>query len=229
MTTLFSADFESPNNNFNSWTQLSGTSNGGEVREVIAGAALAGSYGAHFAIANQGSTDSSWVRHQATDDAGRNIFSLRALIQVNSVAGAGAVSFMYLRRVSVATIAYLQYNNGTWQLFVRKLDATTTTVDFSSGLSTGVTYDVEILYDVSGANPVATIIVDGAIQATYTDTSSGTIQRPYDARIHIREEAEGAYGDVYFDNAVVADAQQQTVGGGATVRPRGLLTTGVGC
>jgi hypothetical protein len=127
-------------------------------------------------------------------------------IQMNSVNGAGTLRIMHLRDETRAkSAARVQYSNGVWQLYLLLKNASSTTVNFTTAISPGTWHLLELTYDWSLAQPVARAYVDGVLQATITDTTAGSNYNINSTYFLTYEDVITATGDIFFDDAKVAN------------------------
>ena len=135
-----------------------------------------------------------------------HIVSAQSMVKVNSVSGAGEIRILHLRdearRQERGTA--IHYNNGVWQLNVLRKDGTSVNANFTTGLATGVWQRVELTYNWSGAQPVVSAYLNGVLQATITDTTTGTAYNVNSLYCLAYEDVPTAATDVYFDDVKVA-------------------------
>jgi len=200
---LFSDGFES--GDFSLWLGSSGNGRAGSKAEVITAAAFAGTYGAHFNNLNGGFTRTGPYRAANFTVPTNHIISAQSMVKVNSVSGAGEIRILHLRDEARAkTAARVQYNNGVWQLNLLRKDGTSVNANFTTGLATGAWQRVELTYNWSGAQPVASAYLNGVLQASVTDTTTGTAYNVNSLYCLAYEDIPTAATDVYFDEVKVA-------------------------
>lgn len=205
MSILFQDGFES--GDASAWTSTASSGVGSTVA-ADATSKYAGSYGLHLTKPTGGNNGYARVIKVITP-SGTGITSLQFRFRVVAVSGAGDMTFasLYYNQSPLWNrIAALVISNSQWQLFLRKKDGTTQTANVS--FSTGTWYLVEIIYDTSGANPVASIYIDNALAATITDNTSGTVYTPDEARLDTHETSWTITGEAHYDDVSVADVEQ---------------------
>ena len=190
---------------FSLWLGSSGNGRAGSKAEVIAAAAYAGTYGAHFNNLSGGFTNTGPYRAATFTVPTNHIVSAQSIVKVNSVSGAGEIRILHLRDEARAkSVARIHYNNGVWQLNVLRKDGTSVNANFTTGLTTGVWQRVELTYNWSGAQPVVSAYLNGVLQATITDTTTGTAYNVNSLYCLAYEDVPTAATDVYFDEVKVA-------------------------
>ncbi|MEO8285683.1 MAG: hypothetical protein ABI670_04560 [Chloroflexota bacterium] len=202
---LFYDGFES--GNFSQWTSVVTSTTSGSRSEVIAGAAYAGTRGAHLTNGVGGRADNGSYCLITITPPASHVLSAQARVKINSISGAGSLRVFQLRdEVRGRTVLRVQYNNGVWQLYLARKDGTTTVTNLASGLSVGTWQLLEATYDWSGAQPVARVYVGGVLQATITDSSAGVALSPNRVFCMVYEDVITVPGDIYFDEVRVANA-----------------------
>lgn len=194
---------------FSAWsiTYTAGTGS----NSVTTGSKQSGTYG----YRSEGTTNTNW-RYQAgknfTTPANNKSFA-RFYVYPVSISGSGVLRIggLYKENPVFNRIASIHYDNGSWFLNVRNLDTSETSTALSAGLTVGAWNEVEVSYDASGANPVTTVWLNNTQVATYTDTSSGTLNQPDRVTIGGHETSWGVTADLYFDDVQVSDDR---IGGG---------------
>jgi hypothetical protein len=203
VTTIFADDFEM--RNFSKWTGSILGTQPGSVKEVIGAAAYAGAVGAHFSNGVGGTLSTgSYAWKDFTSPANR-VVSAQTRIKINSTAGTGSVRlFQFRDNTTGQSMARVSYVNGVIQLVMVRRNATVVTANLPSTLANGSWHLLELMYDWSGAQPVATVWVDGVVQATLTDTTAGTTYAVTRVIVEAYEDKVTASADAYFDDVRVA-------------------------
>ena len=185
---IFSDGFES--GNFNAWD------NGGAylaTRVVGAGYAKNGSYGAQFAVSQDGSNNwYAYVQDQFTVPASKQVW-MKAWVQFPgsfdangmNVPGEHAVMMLEQSGTPIAWLVIEQdgdNGNPALRAGLRERDAVQWDDEINVGneivLDPDNWYEITLKYDWSGTYPVIEWFLDGASQASYTDTSTGSTWGP---------------------------------------------------
>jgi hypothetical protein len=201
---LFSDGLESAN--FGAWTGGAQGSASGSQAEVTTSASYTGLWGAHFSngVGDAVGSGSYWYANFPAPAS--RILSAQARIKINSAAGTGSFRVLHLRdQASQNSVLRVQYSNGTWQLALLLKDGTTSTADFVTNIPTGSWQLLEVTYDWSVAQPVGKAYLNGVLQATITDTTSGSNYDLNSIYCLVYEDVSPATGDVYFDDVKAAD------------------------
>jgi hypothetical protein len=200
---LFSDGLESAD--FRAWTGGAKGSASGSQAEVTTSASYAGLWGAHFSngVGEAAGNGSYWYANFSVPAS--RILSGQARIKVNSAAGTGSFRVLHLRdQVSQNSVLRVQYNNGTWQLALLLKDGTTSIADFAANIPIGPWQLLEVTYDWSLAQPMGRAYLNGVLQATITDTTSGSNYNLNSIYCLVYEDVSPATGDVYFDDVKAA-------------------------
>jgi hypothetical protein len=200
---LFSDGLESAS--FRAWTSGARGSASGSQAEVITLASYAGLWGAHFSngVGDAAGSGSYWYANFSVPAS--HILSGQARIKVNSATGTGSFRVLHLRdQASQNSVLRVQYNNGTWQLALLLKDGTTSIADFAANIPIGSWQLLEVSYDWSMAQPVGKAYLNGVLQATITDASSGSNYNLNSIYCLVYEDVAPATGDVYFDDVKAA-------------------------
>jgi hypothetical protein len=200
---LFSDGLESAS--FKAWTSGALGSASGSQAEVITAASYAGLWGAHFSngVGDAVGSGSYWYTNFSVPAS--HILSGQARIRINAATGTGSFRVLHLRdQASQNSVLRVQYNNGTWQLGMLLKDGTTSTADFATNIPIGSWQLLEVIYDWSMEQPVGKAYLNGVLQATITDTTSGSNYNLNSIYCLVYEDAGPATGDVYFDNVKAA-------------------------
>ena len=99
----------------------------------------------------------------------------------------------------------VRYANGIAQLLMVRRNLTQVTANFATNLTTGNWHLIELMYDWSGTQPVGQVWLDGVLQASITDTTSGTAIVPNTVFCMAYEDVITATIDAYFDDVLVAN------------------------
>jgi hypothetical protein len=210
MATLVSDDFESGASGATATQATAGSS-----ATVDGTAAITGSFGLHITTVNTGSfTDEAHHRWLYSAPAS-NIVEAEARIAIVVEGSSGdGVPAVGLNLINLAIGAYIvriqfvgsSFGGPLWSMAVRGKDTTYvgTTFTMPSGTSARLW---RVVYDASGANPVATLYIGGTQVATYTDTTSGSLVLPDIVQLGVQELlwTAGAW-ELYCDDLVVRDA-----------------------
>lgn len=208
MATLFSDNFEA--GNLVAWTGTNG------VVSAQAAAAFAGSFGAElvrdeaFAYKDFSAPASQLVTHGAE-------------VKIVTLTGGGQARILQISEGGTS-IARLIYDNGTYKLWLNQKDGTIATSAIAATLTAGTWYLLQLVYDWSGAQPKAQLYVDGVLDTTLTDATSGTTRQATRVFILDFEDALCLTGQVYVDNVLVEDTAPSG-GGGTTYTEAGQATT----
>lgn len=209
MATLFSDDFES--GTLAAWDGTV-TSAGCSVA-VNAASADAGVYGldANKPTSNDNGSARAYKGYTAPAS---HVHSLRFRVKVVSRTGDGAMLFGWLQRDAPEYQAKAAlYHDGTnWAIRGWQRDGTVGSVVLNTQLVVGTWYTVELVYDASGANPVVTCYLNGASAASFTDSTTGTVNEPTSVHVGLLELAWSQQAEAYYDTVVLADAVQGTGG-----------------
>jgi hypothetical protein len=193
--------------NFSAWTGTALGSTTGSKAEVIGAAAYTGSFGAHFSNGVGGKASSGSYAYANFTAPASHILSAQMRIEVVSATGTGSFRVLQLRdQVRSKTAVRVEYNNGVWQLVLLRRDGTTATANLATGLATGSWQLLEATYDWSGAQPAATVSLNGVVQATITDTTPGQNYVLNSVYCMAYEDTITARGDIYFDEIRAANA-----------------------
>ena len=193
--------------NFSAWTGTALGSTTGSKAEVIGAAAYTGSFGAHFSNGVGGKASSGSYAYANFTAPASHILSAQMRIEVVSATGTGSFRVLQLRdQVRSKTAVRVEYNNGLWQLVLMRRDGTTATANLATGLATGSWQLLEATYDWSGAQPTATVSLNGVVQATITDTTPGQNYVLNSVYCMAYEDTITARGDIYFDEIRAANA-----------------------
>lgn len=219
MTTLFSDTFES--GDFSAW---SGTNNDGVggVLAVQGSVVHGGAFAAHMKdeTAGTGTGVGAFCYKDYTASA-TGITTHTAWVRVASTSGAGVIRILQLSQGGTS-ICRLEYTNGGYQLRLRRRDGTDATAALSSGFTLNTWQQADLVYDDTGAHPIATVYLAGVSVATLTDLTSGGAVIPSRCFCLSFLDTATATTEVYFDDVVVADTAP--AGGGTTYTDAGQAT-----
>jgi hypothetical protein len=209
--TLFSDNFESGNTA--AWSGTTQTGSASTVR-VAATAAQSGLNG--LDTAKLGARDNGRAEvFRALNAPASKVVSVQSYLRVVSRTGTGG---LYLQRIYRAApiykpLAAIHHNGSTYGLQIRPLSgATLIDTPLHTQFATGTWYLVELVYDWSGAQPVARVYINGQLDTAVTDSTSGTLLTPDSAYLGLYEDAWTQQADVQWDNVSVADGIQSTAG-----------------
>ena len=179
----------------------------GSRAEVIGAAAYAGGFGAHFTNGVGGKASSGSYAYANITAPASHVLSAQVRIDVLAATGTGSLRVLQLRdQVRQKTVVRVEYSNGAWQLVLLRRDGTTATASLAAGLPAGSWQLLEATYDWSGSQPVATVYVNGVVQATITDTTPGQSYVLNSLYCMAYEDTITARGDIYFDEVRAAGA-----------------------
>jgi hypothetical protein len=139
------------------------------------------------------------------------VFSLQTYMRIQSRAGSGG---MYLQRIYRSgpiykPLAAIHHNGSAYGLQIRPLSgASPIEMSLHTQFAIGAWYQVELVYDWSGAQPVAKVYVNGQLDTQLADTTSGTLYTPDSAYVGLFEDAWSQQVEVNWDNISIADAVQ---------------------
>lgn len=238
MTVLFSDTFES--NNFSAWdtsdTLTLNASGDGSTPTTTSTGALVGTYSALVTMTSSGGAGESYFRESLDGTAGRpsasgtGINSLKFKWKPTVFAdGGGVMHVASLYNYSGGHyIVYLFYyaGFGGWVIRLRNTDGTEQNTALSTQFSVGTAYDVELVYDTTGSNPVAKCYVNGVLDVTPL-TDSGSTPYAIDEfrlggiRMFGTNNITALYDTVSYANA------GQSGGGGLTAGTASLGSTGL--
>lgn len=215
MTTLFSDDLESGGTSNWDSTLTSGT---GSTLTVIGGAAKNGSYGLRC-YKPTGSNNGYARAIKSYTFPASNVVSVQFWFYIAAVGGGGVINaaYLYKEAPTYQGICGLLDDGGAWSLAAFLKDGSSkVSTALSSNLSASTWYLIELVYDISGANPIHSCYVDGVLKATYTDTSTGSAYTPAQLFADCYESSWSDTGDFYYDDVLLSDVQQ--AGGAFTSR-----------
>ncbi len=206
-STEFADGFESGDTS--AWSGLINSGTGSTT--VVSGGAYAGTY--RFRSTNTGATNARQQAYKDFSFPANNKAYCRFYFYINSLTGDGTLRLggLYKESPVFNSVIGFEWTGGVWQVRVRLKDGTTVSVNMTSSPGTGSWQEFECAYDNSGANPVATWWLNGTLDGTYTDTSSGTAPTPERVNVGVHETSWTASGDIYYDAVRVSDDR---IGGG---------------
>lgn len=220
MTTLFSDNFES--GDFSAWTGTNNDGGTGGVLEVQGSIVHGGVKAAHMIHSTAGtSTGQGAFCYKDYTGSATGITTLTAWVRMASTSGAGVMRVLQLSQ-GVTAVARIEYTNGGYQLRLRRRDGTDATTALSSGFTLNTWQQCDLVYDDSGAQPVATVYISGSSVATLTDATAGSAVVPSRCFCLSFLDTATATTEVYFDDVVVADTAP--AGGGSTFNDAGQAT-----
>ncbi len=227
-TPLFSDGFES--NDFSAWDATSTFGSGSQ----FTGASYKknGTYGAlfHAACTVTDCMDESYAQDNFTFSTTTNKVYLHTWVNISStiasgyeVAGSKALLAIFSASGEQAWLIIGAGPTGgpSLRLAYQTKSGTNTLTGSEITLTEGSWYQVTLMIDKSGTNPVVEWWLDGTSQASVTDTSSGTsglANTPSIARFGIVQIVnwETIGDDIFFDDAGVYDSDPISGGTGAT-------------
>jgi hypothetical protein len=212
---LFTDSFDSGTTSAWSGTTQTGSSS---TARVTSAAAQTGAGG--LDTAKLGSNDNGRAEVFKTVNApSTSVTSVQTSLRVVSRAGSGG---LYLQRLYHAApiykpVAAIHHNGSAYELQMRSRNGTLTETPLNTQFALGVWYQVELVYDWSGAQPGARVYVNRQLDASMTDTTSGTLYAPDSAYLGLWEDSWSQRAEVQWDNVSVADGVQSGSGGASVV------------
>jgi len=178
----------------------------GSVRAVNSPAAFSGVFGAQLSNGVGGTQSNGSSVSKSFTPPLNQVVSAQTRLKINSFSGTGTLRLLQLRdSVTGQAVVRVRYVNGVAQLLLVRRNLTQVTANFTNNLTTGSWHTVEVMYDWSGAQPVGKVWVDGVLQASITDTTTGTAIAPNTFFCMVYEDTITASADAHFDDVRLAN------------------------
>lgn len=227
MTVLWSDNLESGGYTGFGSTSVVGT---GATLAANAAAAFAGSFGSDAHV-NGASGDSAYASSPAqTTTTSVLSAQYRFKIHLNNVGATGQVYLLILHDSADTVGSQFVNTNGTWQIIITNRDGTITSTNLTQQTFTIDTwYLIEFKADWSGANEIYTLYINGTLDTTYTDTTTGTnrVWAKLLGGIYTAAVTTGAV-ETYTDDYKIGDALIGAGAATAAVFRRSLSEFGTG-
>ena len=129
-----------------------------------------------------------------------------------SRSGGGALYLQRLYRAGplYSSILALHHFNGMYMLDLRQQNGSHQAMPLTTQLVLGTWYDVELVYDWSDPQPVASDpqpVANGVLDTTLTDTTTGTLYSPDSAYVGLFEDGWSEQAEADWDNVSIANAR----------------------
>jgi hypothetical protein len=126
---------------------------------------------------------------------------------VSLINGGGGAFLQRLYRSSpiYTPMVAIRVDGTTYSLQLTRRNRTSVAVPLQRQFSTGTWYDVQIVYDWSGTQPVARAYVNGVLDTTITDATAGTVLPPDTVYVGVSEDSWTEQIEVNWDEVSVAN------------------------
>ena len=218
MTILFSDGFES--GDYTGWASTT-VSGAGSTLTANAASAHAGSFGSDALVTGGGGNESTCKGTTVTTTTSVLTGQCQFRVHQNNVGG-GEAYLLQLHNSGDTFGVNFENNAGTWAIvFTNRAGSLSRTSLQQQTFTIDTWYVVELLSDWSGANQVYQLYVNGTLDTTVTDSSSGS-NRVYAKVLGGIYTANGMAGnfETYSDEYKVGDAYigtTTTLSGGPTL------------
>ena len=191
--------------NFNAWSAHGATGSGAAATVSSACDVDGDGHGGHFVITGR-TNGQAFTKENVTWPAS-GILAASGTLKVNTTAYTGGtvnVLDLHLDAPLYQAVAVVQVANGQWNLTVRNRSTTSTSIVLLPQLSANTSYTVRLSYDLTGAQPVAKVWINGVLAASYTDGTTGTTYAPTSVLYEAYETNWTQAMDLCWDVALIA-------------------------